>query len=166
MLVAQRHQPAAAEPHDLPRRRSAWAPQPETEMADEHQALRVRELAAIAELVLGLRQDLGHRDKDRLHLEDPLGPSDVHASALIRGTGPDAPFTQRTPGRGEWEGSSSSGVQDRTSLKIPPESLKYRIPLGPTSIDRTPDGCVYAIRCPVTPVRFAFSVTALIAPVL
>src|SRR6266508_4290638 len=65
MLVAQRDQPAAAEPHHLARRRSAGAPQPEAEVADEHQTLRVCQLAAIAVLVLDDTAPQRHRADDR-----------------------------------------------------------------------------------------------------
>src|SRR6266508_2437267 len=82
MLVAQRDQPAAAEPHHLARRRSAWAPQPEAEVADERQTLRVCELAAIAELVLD------HPAPERHRADDRRVPGPVQYAGVSRGVEP------------------------------------------------------------------------------
>src|SRR5438093_3090540 len=112
MLFAQRHEPAAAELHDLFRRRSAGAPLPEAEIADEHEALRVRELTAIAELVLDHPAPQGHGADDRgvpgsmQHTRVPRGVEPARAAGL----GPPVPTPAGATRVGGLQGRPGRGV--------------------------------------------------------
>jgi len=130
MLVAQWHQPAAAEPHHLARRRSAGAPQPEAEVADEHQTLRVCQLAAIAVLVLDDPAPQRYRADDR------RVPGPVQQAGIPSGMEPARAVRLRAPMPTPSCAAGACRLQGRPRRGVPGDGMHPKLGVATVGMKR------------------------------